>query len=185
MFTKLDLTHDLPEQGPTEVLYKFGKQFGSDLVWRGISYYKANSDVEEKLKSLIPEKYRDLFEVNYMVINTQYVPPHIDNKISTTINFYVNTADAVTKFHAKKENVQLVTEKLPEQLNGRLYNADDLYVVSEFIAKPKEVYLLDVQKLHSVSCSKQENRTSYCLQSHIGISYEKCLEIFNAGLAQW
>ena len=180
MFTKLDITHDLSEQGPSELLHQFGKTINGK--WLGISYYKADSVIEEKLKSLVPEKYRHLFQVNYMMINTQYIPPHSDDKISTTLNFYVNTAEAVTKFHAKKNDVKLTSEKLPEQLNGRLYNADDLYVVSEFIAKPNEVYLLDVQKLHSVSCNKQENRTAYCLQSYIGISYEKCLEIFNAGL---
>jgi len=176
LFTKLDLAHDLPEQGPTEVLHQFGKSI--DGKWFGISYYKVDSEIEERLKSFIPEKYKNFFQVNYMIINSSYIPPHIDDKISTTINFYVNTAEAVTKFHAKKNDVQLSSEKLPEQLNGRLYNADDLYVVSEFIAKPNEVYLLDVQKLHSVSCNKQENRTAYCLQSHIGISFEKCLEIF-------
>ena len=176
MFTKLDLTHDLPEQGPTELLHQFGKSI--DGKWLGISYYKANTDIEQKLKLLVTEKYRHLFQVNYMVINSSYIPPHIDNKISTTLNFYVNTADAVTRFYVKKNNIQIASEKLPEQLNGRIYNADNLDIVSEFIAKPNEVYLLDVQKLHSVSCSKQENRTSYCLQSHIGISFEKCLEIF-------
>ena len=138
-------------------------------------------DIEQKLKSLIVEKYRHLFAVNYMVINSQYIPPHIDDKISTTVNFYVNTSDAVTTFYRKKD-VQVESERLPEQTNGRLYNIDDLHVVSEFIAKPSDVYLLDVQQLHSVSCNKQENRTAYCLQSSIGISYEKCLEILNAGL---
>ena len=161
------------------MLYQFGKTIKDK--WVGIRYYKANTDIEQKLKSLVPEKYRHLFQVNYMVINSQYIPPHIDDKISTTVNFYVNTADAVTTFYRKKD-VQLVSERLPEQTNGRLYNVDDLHVVSEFTAKSSEVYLLDVQQLHSVSCNKQENRTAYCLQSYIGISYEKCLEILNAGL---
>lgn len=180
MFTKLDLTHDLPEQGPTELLHQFGKAI--DGNWLGISYYKVDSEIEERLKSYIPEKYRSFFQVNYMIINSSYIPPHIDDKISTTINFYVNTADAVTRFFDKKQVNQTSSEKLPEQSNGRIYKSEDLNLVSEFIAKPNEVYLLDVQKLHSVSCSKQENRTSYCLQSHIGITYEKCLEIFNAGM---
>jgi hypothetical protein len=178
LFTKLDLTHDLPEQGPTEVLHQFGKTINGN--WVGISYYKVDKVIEEKLKSLLPEKYRHLFEVNYMVINSPYIPPHTDNKISTTINFYVNTADAVTKFHTKKYDVQLSSEKLPEQSNGRLYKPEELDIVSEFIAKPNEVYLLDVQKIHSVHCNKQENRTAYCVQSLL--SFEKCLEIFNAGM---
>ena len=173
------MTHNFSEQDDSELLYQFGKTIKDK--WVGIRYYKANTDIEQKLKSLVPEKYRHLFQVNYMVINSQYVPPHIDDKISTTVNFYVNTADAVTTFYRKKD-VQLVSERLPEQTNGRLYNVDDLHVVSEFTAKPSEVYLLDVQQLHSVSCNKQENRTAYCLQSYIGISYEKCLEILNAGL---
>ena len=180
MFTKLDLTHNFVEQEPTELLFKFGTVI--DDEWIGIAYYKAIPEMETKIKSFIPESYHHLFEVNYMVINTHYIPPHNDDKIATTFNFYVNTADAVTKFHAKKENVSVETVRLPEQTNGRMYNADDLYVVSEFIAKPNEVYLLDVQQLHSVSCSKKENRTGYCLQAYSGITYEKCLEIFNAGL---
>ena len=113
MFTKLDLTHDLPEQGPTELLHQFGKAI--DGNWLGISYYKVDSEIEERLKSFIPEKYRSFFQVNYMIINSSYIPPHIDDKISTTINFYVNTADAVTRFFDKKQVNQTSSEKLPEQ----------------------------------------------------------------------
>jgi len=179
MFTKLNINHSFSIQEERELKYQFGKVI--DGVWYGNSYYAAEPKIESELKNKIPEKYRDLFEVTLMIITSPYIPPHIDNNIKLSVNFYMETGDAVTYFHKIKDNVIPNIEILPEQTTtGKLFSPNDLEIVGQFKANKGDVYILGVSEIHSVQSDTGSYREAYCLQSHV-FTYEQMLDILAEG----
>jgi hypothetical protein len=176
MFQKLNLQHDLTYFPATNLLERYGSEV--DGLWQGISYYSVNSKIQKKILSTMPENYRSKFDVSLMVINRMEIPAHTDNNILVSVNFYIDTADAVTKFHKVKTNQEAKIIKLSNQDDGAIFDADCLDLVGEFKANKNEVWVLDVKKPHSVSCSTNSNRIAYCLQS-IKVSYDQTLKILN------
>ena len=175
MFTKLNILHNLSLQESRELKYQYGKII--DGVWHGISYYKAEPEIEAKLKSVVPEKYRKLFDTTLMIITTPYIVPHIDNNITMAINFYMETGDAVTFFHKIKDNVTPEIELLPAQTTtGKLFHRDDLEIISYFKANRNEVHLLNVGEIHSVYSETGSYREAYCLQSN-RFTYQQMLDM--------
>jgi hypothetical protein len=175
MFTKLNTVHNLSLQESRELKYQYGKIV--DGVWYGISYYKAELEIESKLKSIVPEKHRKLFDTTLMIITSPYIQPHIDNNITMAINFYMETGDAVTCFHKTKEEVKTNIEVLPEQTTtGKLFLFEDLDIVNTFKANRNEVYLLNVGEIHSVYSSTGSYREAYCLQSN-KFTYQQMLDM--------
>lgn len=172
MFTKLPYKHNLKRQPYGSLMYRFGKEL--DGSFKGISYYRPYDDVASALLAKIPSKYWSDFIPTVMVINYQEIPPHIDNGILTTINFYVDTADAVTSFY--KETNRTTTSKLPNQTDGSLYDVETLEYVSSFKAEANDVYVLDVKQIHSVSCSQATERFVYCLQTSF-IPYDEVIKL--------
>jgi hypothetical protein len=83
-----------------------------------------------------------------MEINTM-IPPHTDSGIKAAINVYLQTEDCVTQFYdIASENAN--TYQLTTQTNGVIYEEADLVKSASFIAKPGEIWVLDVTKPHSV-----------------------------------
>lgn len=172
MFSNLQINHDLSFNPGGKILYRFGK----DGVhgFEGITYYNVPNTIEFKIKDMIPELNIPEFGVSLMVINRAEIPAHIDNGILTSINFYIETADAVTRYHKVKDDYNPVIVKLPNQTNGALFEPECLDTIGEFHAKPGEVWALDVTIPHSVSCAKQGVRIAYVLQSR-EISYAETM----------
>jgi hypothetical protein len=129
----------------------------------GIAYYKAEDWVKEIfLHTLVPKELHSDFDVAYMVINTKYAPPHTDSGILMTINYYVETADAETKFW--KENKDTRRIKLSAESDGFIYDESTLDLLGSFKASQHDIWALRVKDIHSVEC-KGLVRTAYCLQS--------------------
>ena len=173
-FKKLNLLHDLPFFPSSDLMQSFGEDTGHG--WQGISYYSAHPRVVNKVLTTLPADYRSKFSVSLMIINQMELPAHTDNGILVSVNFYIETAGAITKFHKVKTGQQAKTRKLENQDDGAIFDADCLDLVGEFKANKNEVWVLNVKEPHSVSCSTNSIRTAYCLQSNV-VSYEQTLNI--------
>ena len=176
MFRKLNLLHDLTFFPGLTLLQRYGEDTGHG--WQGISYYSTHPNIRNQVISTLPDNYRSKFDVSLMVINRMEIPAHTDNGILVSVNFYVETADAITRFHKVKTGQQAKMIKLANQDDGAIFNADCLEFVGEFKANKNEVWVLDVKKPHSVSCSTNSIRIAYCLQSS-EVSYDQTLKILN------
>lgn len=180
MFKRLDITHELTFNPGYQLLYRFGKENAGEFL--GISYFTVDRNIQNKLLNFLPEDIKSEFNVSLMVINTPEIPAHVDNEILVTINFYVQTAGAVTRFHRFKPSMKPTIEKLENQSDGAMYAPECLDTVGEFEAQTGEVWILDVKQPHSVSCSTTEPRIAYCLQSTT-LTYEDIIKhgqhIFN------
>ena len=143
-FKKLDLNFTPPEFKLGEREMEYGLNI--DNEFRGIWYSGIKEDPDFELKKHIPEKYRDQFIVQLM-----------------EINFYVETDKCLTQFYEIKNNAKPF--QIDNQTNGCVYNREDLDEGPSFIARPGDVYILDVSKVHSVIPLSEEKvkRKAFCL----------------------
>jgi len=159
-FKKLDLNFTPPEfqLGKREMEYGLNV----DNEFRGIWYSGIKEDPDFELKKFIPEKYRDQFIVQLMEINF-FILPHIDSGGKSVINFYIETDKCLTQFYEIKNNAKPF--QIDNQTNGCVYNREDLDEGPSFIARPGDVYILDVSKVHSVIPLSEEKvkRKAFCL----------------------
>lgn len=173
MFCKLNVEKQLPLTEPKELLWQFGKK-KIGIFW-GMSYFKIEDQIDQEIRSILPQKYHEYFETSIFKINIPYIPVHIDNEIITSINFYVQTVGAKTHFYKHKDlNVDI--EKLPNHSDGCLYKEENMERTDTFIAKPGEIWLLNVKVPHSVRSMTFRKRIAYCLQSR-HINYEETKQI--------
>jgi len=146
--------------------YRFGKTL--DGQFYGLSYFHVDGPIEAALLGVLPEALRSRFLCSYMVANHHDIPPHIDNGIQLSLNYYVVTADATTSFYRFKQPHALV-DRLdnndPGSASG-LYRRKDLDLVGSFVANAHELWALDVSQPHDVvSRAGQGTREAYCMQS--------------------
>lgn len=160
MFCKLKLPFVTPLYVTTN-----GMQTFTGVEGKGIEYKKIWSPDEKLLYSILPSRYHKDFHLTVMNINCDLLP-HTDPDLISTLNFYIRTDNCKTifydeliegpkKFHIGSTNIRTdsckITEKLLEnQKEGYIYNKSELIEVGSFIAKPNEIWLLDVKKIHSV-----------------------------------
>jgi hypothetical protein len=141
--------------------------------FQGISYYKAEDWVQEiLLNTLIPKQLHSEFRAAFMIINTSYAPPHTDSGILMTVNYYIKTADAVTKFW--KTNDSTTHIKLSAESDGFIYDEKTLDFNGSFKANQYDAWALKVKDIHSVE-SEGPVRTAYCLQSST-VTFEEFLQ---------
>lgn len=126
-----------------------------DGIKRGLSYFTVENYGLGHLLSVIPERYRnDDFSLSLMSINANFVPPHTDSNILTSINFYLQTDRCLTRFYDPKVK-ELSTYQLENQTTGYIFRESELIEVGNFLADPGDAYLLDVSKPHSVINSQK------------------------------
>ena len=161
-FKKLDLTFTPPEFQLGEREMEYGMNV--DNEFRGIWYSGIKEDPDFELKKYIPEKYRDDFVVQLMEINF-FILPHTDSGGKSVINFYIETDKCLTQFYDIKKDSKPF--KIDNQTDGCVYDLKDLEVGPSFIARPGDVYILDVSKVHSVMPLGEEKvkRKAFCLSS--------------------
>jgi hypothetical protein len=94
--------------------------------------------------------------VNYTEITDHGADPHRDSAKSS-LNYYVNTADAVTVFWEPKDPdyhgdgiVRLDTDGKLKKSTAVSYDEKKLKIASGFFAKPHTAYLLRTSAIHSV-----------------------------------
>lgn len=173
MFSRLNITHNLPLNPAGDLLYRFGEEV--DGEFQGICYLGVDTATQTRLMDFLPKEIQHKFFASLMVINRPEIPAHTDNEILVTINFYVQTAEALTRFHEFKSETELAVIKLDNQSDGAIYAPECLNTVGEFQARAGEVWILDVKKPHSVSCGTTDIRIAYCLQSTI-LNYEDVIK---------
>jgi len=170
MFTKLKFEFEKPPYAVTGGLNRF-----TGVNGKGIYYKKIWSPEPEKIYSILPKKYWDDFYLTVMDINRD-IPPHTDSDIDTTINFYIETDGCETIFYEPIVD-ELEIIKIENQTNGCIYKEEQLKQVNSFIAKPMEVWILDVTKIHSVKTTKQNiKRKAITLHTQIH-NYEAVCEM--------
>lgn len=175
MFRKLNITHDLTFKPGYQLLYRFGEEVAGEF--QGISYFTVDRSTQAKLIKFLPEAIQNEFDASLMVINRPEIPAHVDNEILVTINFYVHTADAVTRFHEFKPGMEPEIRKLDNQSDGAMYVPECLNIVGEFEACAGETWILNVKRPHSVSCGTTDPRIAYCLQSTT-LTYEDVIKYY-------
>ena len=131
--------------------------------FQGISYYKVEDWIKEVLlNSFVPKQLHSNFSAAFMLINTKYAPPHTDSGILMTVNYYIKTSDAVTKFWKANDSTKYM--KLTAESDGFIYDETTLDYTGSFKADSCDVWALKVTDIHSVE-SEDNVRTAYCLQS--------------------
>lgn len=116
---------------------------------KGIQYYDISTD-KSQFFAVIPERFRKEFCLHLMHIDRD-IPPHIDDKIRASINFYIRTETCYTNYYSI--NNQASTRQIKNQTNGVIFDEKDLTLIDNFIAQPGEAWLLDVTQPHSVSAN--------------------------------
>ena len=175
MFKRLDITHELTFNPGYQLLYRFGEEVAGEF--QGISYFTVDRSMQARLIKFLPEAIQHEFQASLMVINRPEIPAHVDNEILVTINFYIQTANAITRFHRFKPGQEPAIEKLDNQSDGAMYKPECLDTVGEFRANASEVWILNVKQPHSVSCETTEPRIAYCLQSTT-LTYEDVIKYY-------
>ena len=177
-FKKLDLKFSIPDFDVGGLAVEYGLR-GSDGTFNGIWYNHIKEENQSPLKNIIPDELRDKFVMQLMEVNS-YIPPHTDSDTLAVINFYIDTADCVTKFYDIKDGAEPF--KLPNQTDGSIYLLQDLEDGPSFRAEPGDVYILDVSKVHSVIPLEggEIKRKALCLASS-SLDFEQVKELFNHG----
>jgi len=162
-FKKLNIPFNLPEIKIAEIDRWYGIQLKDEF--RGICYNNIKESEKCSLKDCIPKEYRDSFNLQLMYINS-IIFPHTDSDTSCVINFYMHTNKCITQFYEPKENIK--PSKMKNQTDGNIYKLEDLKMGPSFLAKPGDVYLLNVSKPHSVAPCTDDKilRTAFCLSTN-------------------
>lgn len=161
MFKKLKHDFTFNDYTPITNRVRYGKVWQG--VFYGISYDVITTESNNKLFEVIPERYRDKFVLLSMNING-HARPHTDSGILASINFYVESQNAITKFYEINSKTP-ITSKIENQTNGELFDPNDLKECGEFVAKDGEAFILDVTKPHSVTCTQYGIRKALVLQT--------------------
>ena len=162
MFCKLKDDFKIDDYQIMEERMSFKDMIDGQL--KGISYHRVSSNKESEIMAMIPTEYQQYFDLNLMYVDVA-IPPHTDSGIKSTINFYIKTDDCLTQFYEFNTNSPK-TRQVDNQSDGFLFNENDLIKTDSFVAKPNEVWLLDVSKPHSVQPqTKFNSRLAIALSS--------------------
>ena len=176
-FKKLDYTFTVPDFDVGGLAVEYG--IDDENGFHGIWYNHIKEQDKSPIKNIIPSDLRDKFVMQLMEVNS-YIPPHTDSDTLAVINFYIETADCVTSFYDIKEGA--IPFQLPNQTDGHVYLLEDLEQGPSFRAKPGDIYILDVTKVHSVVPLEggEIKRKALCLASS-SLDFGQVKELFNHG----
>ena len=139
-----------------------------------IKYYETTGN--EELFNLLPEQYRQDFQLSLMEIEGA-VPPHTDSEVKTSINFYIEPGVYMTTFYSPRPGSKV--HQIPGQTNGYLYEMPDLLNRGSFIANAGDAWVLNVSAVHSVQpVSKVTRRVALCLATDKH-NFDSVLEMLN------
>lgn len=161
MFKKLKNEFTFNDYTPIANQVQYGKV--REGVFYGLSYDIINIKSNSKLFEIIPEQHRDKFSLLSMNISS-HIKPHTDSGILTTINFYVESQNAITKFYQIKSEFPNISQ-MENQTNGKIFDPNDLLECGRFSAKNGEAFVLDVTQPHAVQCTQWGVRKALVLQT--------------------
>ena len=161
-FKKIDIPFDTPKFQVGKLAMQYGLKI--ENKFHGIWYNNIKKEKDCPLKEIIPKEFQDAFVMQFMQVNS-FIPPHTDSDTLAVINFYLETDDCITQFYDIKKDAKPF--QLDNQTNGYLYDLNDLELGPSFNAKPGDIYILDVTKVHSVIPidERKIKRKALCLAS--------------------
>jgi hypothetical protein len=177
-FKQLNRSIKISEYQLLETQSKFGIEV--DGQFKGIHYRYADSPDFDKVYELVPKAYRQHFCLSVMMIN-EVIPPHTDSGIKAVINLYLKPDNCSTQFYKFKDCVPS-TKQVANQTDGFIFNEDDLVKTRSFIAKPNEVWLLDVTQPHSVTPLGDFTERVVVTMATQKYSYNEVLDIIKGSL---
>ena len=156
-FKKLDLEIDIPS-------YEIGKkeiEYGLEIDNNFTGLWYSNLKLTDKI-DFIPKEYKSNFYLLFLEANS-YILPHSDSGPTAVINFYIETNNCATQFYEVKDNAE------PYQIE-----------TDSFIAQPGDIYILNVNKIHSViPLDNQEiNRKAICFSTN-SLTFNEVERMFN------
>jgi hypothetical protein len=107
-------------------------------------------------------EFRDKYLKNMFITKPTYIffvelsgngflNPHIDHNTLVVLNFYFSASNSETKFYElKKKNLKIK--------NRNIFKFDEIKEIGYFSAQDRDIYLLDVSKIHSVYKNDQNTR---------------------------
>lgn len=173
-FYKIGEIEHIPDFGTGTAITRFGEV--ADGKFKGINYSSAFINFTNALNALVPRFAFDTAEKTLMTINRE-VPPHTDSNIECAINIYLQTSNCLTQFYDVKGDEQLF--QIENQTNGFIFLSECLEPADSFVAKPGDVYLLNVRQPHSVIPRRPGpiDRKALCLQSK-AVTFKEALSWF-------
>lgn len=116
-----------------------------------IEHFEVPNDIMRLfLKTLPIELLYFIGDVGLQVLKgDKQVVPHIDRGRKVVINYYYDVSDETTIFYDKINDQHGIVHN-----GSNIYLEEELTVIEEFIAKPNDVYLLDVSCIHNVTNMK-------------------------------
>ena len=122
-----------------------------------LTYYRLNEYARNEIINLIPTAlHNNIGSIDYIVTGTEqsYIIPHTDNGDTVNINFYIETANAITVFYKTKSQGQptpITDEKRTYgYLGGKVFQWNEVVFQTCFKANKNDCYLLNVKEPHSV-----------------------------------
>lgn len=127
-----------------------------DLLFKYNStrYYNLASTqvINEINDKFLNNKPKNIFFVDV----TNSLNPHIDQGVTSCMNYYINSSNYVTKFWEIKD-IKICKKMITSRIEGNKlesmenrYSRGDLSLVTEFYAEDKSAYILNIGKIHSV-----------------------------------
>lgn len=101
----------------------------------------------ERAWALIPQSEHKHFCVTLLEARGGRIPPHRDDGIVSTINWYVDVDGSTTQFwnQTGTNRYQVGGQRL-----GHIYSEDSIEPADSFVAKRGDIWVLDVSTIHSV-----------------------------------
>jgi hypothetical protein len=175
MFKKIDVSLQY-----SDIEYKNKvTEYGIPLVINGeqkpsICYHSFVGDIKNQMLSLIHEQHRSKFQVQVMEI-IGYIGPHTDSDVLCTVNFYVETTGERTVFFNLNEGA--VGKIAANQTNGRSFAFSEVTTVDSFIAKPGDIWVLDVTRPHCVLPTTSTVKRKAIVLNTNDFSYQEVLDM--------
>lgn len=124
-------------------------------------YYNKITDLKilELLRSRLPSECKPYVNsISYCIIRAPfYVPPHVDKKSLSVINYYHQPGTSETRFY-EINNTHPQPYKFGNVYYEGSFDLNDIEMVDKFKADAGDCYILDVSRIHDVTVSEGEDR---------------------------
>jgi hypothetical protein len=134
----------LPEELMPPIVQDMKRRYGNS----GVDYTQADASIAAQVLRLLPP---DLVDLELPAVEWQIISgdtmliPHIDENRRSAVNFYVHTHNEKTIFYTNATNRVV----LPV-INNTIFDPDWISAFDDFTASDGDVYLLNVNAIHSV-----------------------------------
>lgn len=151
MYTKLNFKLDN---------LNYSRLKGTFLEGYGETFKQYNIKDKEYLEELLSDKIKFNIAPSWVTcceITDYGATPHTDHN-SVSLNYYIDASDYITIFWETKKHSngkaadQIINEDgITRKNDVKLYDYNELKIVSKFKAHSHEAYLLDIKQIHSAN----------------------------------